>query len=201
MADAPLREADFAADPFAQFDAWFAEASSALRQPEAIALATADDDGAPSVRMVLLKAWDERGFVFFTNYASRKGGELAANPRGALVVYWEPLGRQVRAEGAVERTSEEESDAYFASRPRLSQIAAHASHQSRPLADRTEIDLAFGRLEQRFADRDVPRPEDWGGFRLVPSAVEFWQHQENRLHDRLVYRRNGDRWRLERLAP
>ncbi len=201
MADAPLREADFSAEPFAQFDAWFAEASSELAQPEAIALATADDDGAPSVRMVLLKAWDERGFVFFTNYASRKGEELAANRRAALVVYWEPLGRQVRAEGAVERTSDEESDAYFASRPRLSQIAAHASHQSRPLVDRTEIDSAFSELEQRFADRDVPRPEDWGGFRLVPLAVEFWQHQENRLHDRLVYRRAGEGWRLERLAP
>jgi pyridoxamine 5'-phosphate oxidase len=201
MSDAPLREADFAGDPIAQFDAWFAEASRTLRQPEAIALATADDRGAPSVRMVLLKAWDERGFVFFTNYSSRKGGELAENPRAALVLYWEPLGRQVRAEGAIERTSEEESDRYFASRPRASQIAAHASHQSRPLAERADLDEAFSALEQRFADRDVPRPDTWGGFRLVPSAVEFWQHQENRLHDRLVYRRAGEEWRLERLAP
>jgi pyridoxamine 5'-phosphate oxidase len=201
MADAPLREADFAPDPFAQFGVWFAAASSSLRQPEAIALATASGDGAPSVRMVLLKAWDERGFVFFTNYTSRKGGELAANPRAALAMYWEPFGRQVRAEGAVERTSDDESDAYFASRPRASQIAAHASHQSRPLAGRSELDAAFNALEQRFAGQDVPRPHLWGGFRLVPAAVEFWQHQENRLHDRLVYRRAKEGWRLERLAP
>jgi len=201
MGEGPLRETDFAADPFAQFDAWFAEASGALRQPEAIALATADRHGAPSVRMVLLKAWDERGFVFFTNYTSRKGGELAANPRGALVLYWEPLGRQVRAEGAIEHTSDEESDVYFASRPRASQVAAHASDQSQPLADRAELDAAFGELDRRFAGRDVPRPHDWGGFRLVPQEVEFWQHREDRLHDRLVYRREGDGWRLGRLAP
>jgi pyridoxamine 5'-phosphate oxidase len=201
MADAPLRKADFASDPFAQFGVWFTAASRSLRQPEAIALATANDDGAPSVRMVLLKAWDERGFVFFTNYASRKGGELAGNPRAALVMYWEPLGRQVRAEGAVERTSDDESDAYFASRPRASQIAAHASQQSRPLADRSELDAAFNALERRFAGQDVPRPDLWGGFRLVPAVVEFWQHQENRLHDRLVYRRAREGWHLERLAP
>ncbi len=195
-----LRAADFAPDPFAQFAAWFAAAGS-IRQPEAAALATASADGVPSVRMVLLKGWGEAGFVFFTNYESRKGEELATNPRAALVVHWEPLGRQIRVEGAVERTSEDESDAYFATRPRGSQLAARASHQSRPLADRAEIDAAFVALERRFAGGPVPRPRTWGGFRLVPSAVEFWQHQEHRLHDRLVYRRAGTGWRLERLAP
>ncbi len=196
-----LREADFATDPFTQFAAWFAIASGSLRQPEAIALATADASGAPSVRMVLLKHWDERGFVFFTNYASRKGEELAANPRGALVAYWEPLGRQVRAEGAVVRTGAEESDAYFAGRRQRSQLAARASEQSRPLRDRAVLEAAFAALEERFAGAEVPRPSTWGGFRLVPHAVEFWQHQDDRLHDRLVYRREPAGWRLERLAP
>ncbi len=156
MAGEPLVSRAFAPDPFAQFGEWFAEAARTLRQPEAIALATADGDGAPSVRMVLLKLWDERGFVFFTNYASRKGGELAANPRAALVLYWEPLGRQVRAEGAIELASDEESDRYFASRPRPSQLAAFASHQSRPIGARAELDAEVRVLEERFAGSAVP---------------------------------------------
>jgi len=188
-------------EPFGQFEAWFRQAQAAVGQPEAIALATAGPDGAPSVRMVLLKGWDERGFVFFTNYESAKGAQLAANPRAALALYWEPLGRQVRAEGRIERVSAKESDRYFAGRPRESQLAAHASRQSAVLADRAELEAAVAAAEGRFADRAVPRPQSWGGFRLVPAVVEFWQHRENRLHDRLAYLAQGDGWRLVRLSP
>lgn len=201
MADRPLAEEEFAAEPMTQFSRWFDEAAATLTQPEAMALATADATGSPSVRMVLLKSFDERGFVFFTNYASRKGRELAANDRAAIALYWEPLGRQIRAEGTVERASDEESDRYFASRPRASQIAAHASPQSDPLADRAALEAAVARVEAAHAGRAVPRPSFWGGLRVVPSSVEFWAHRENRLHDRLRYRRDGARWILERLAP
>jgi len=151
--------------------------------------------------MVLLKGWDERGFVFFTNYASRKGSELAANPHAAFVLYWEPLGRQVRVEGGVEPVSETESDRYFATRPRPSQLAAYASQQSQTLADRAVLESAVRHLEAQYVGRDVPRPGHWGGFRLFPTIIEFWQHRENRLHDRFAYRRDGDRWRVDRLAP
>jgi pyridoxamine 5'-phosphate oxidase len=151
--------------------------------------------------MVLLKAWDDRGFVFFTNYASRKGTELVANPHGAFALYWEPLHRQVRVQGRVEPTAPEESDRYFASRPRPSQLAAHASHQSHPLVDRAELEAALSAAERAFEGRAVSRPAFWGGFRLVPSVIEFWQHRENRLHDRFAYRRDGGVWRMERLAP
>ena len=201
MADRPLREEDLDADPIVQFGSWFAEAKDAVRQPEAIALATADRDGVPSVRMVLLKGWDERGFVFFTNYASRKGSELAANPHAAFALYWEPLDRQVRVEGGVEPVSEAESDHYFASRPRPSQLAAYASQQSQTLSDRAALEAAVRDLEARYAGRAVPRPGDWGGFRLSPTVIEFWQHRQNRLHDRFAYRRHGDGWRVDRLAP
>jgi pyridoxamine 5'-phosphate oxidase len=197
-----LLESSLAADPLEQFRRWYAEAESAdIRAPHAMALATAGPGGAPSVRMVLLKGMDPEGFVFFTGYGSRKGSELDANPRAALLFYWDPLGRQVRVEGAVDRVSTEESDAYFATRPRGAQLAAAASRQGRVVANRAELDAAVVELERAHADGGVPRPEHWGGYRLRPDAYEFWQHRENRLHDRLRYRREADAWLLERLSP
>lgn len=192
-----------AADPLEQFRRWFAEAEAAdIRAPHAMALATAGGaDGAPSARMVLLKGADAEGFVFFTGYGSRKGVELDANPRAALLFYWDPLGRQVRVEGTVERVSPKESDAYFATRPRGAQLAAAASRQGRVVANRAELDEAVVELERAHADGEVPRPEHWGGYRLRPDAYEFWQHRENRLHDRLRYRREAEGWLLERLSP
>jgi pyridoxamine 5'-phosphate oxidase len=201
----PLREEDADPDPFRQFDVWFAEAKSArMSQPEAAAVATATADGAPSVRMVLVKQTDPGGFVFFTNYESRKGGELAGNPRAALLFHWEPLGRQVRIEGRVERTTREESEAYAHSRARGSQLSALASPQSRPIESRDVLERRVAELAERHADGEVPLPDAWGGFRLTPETFEFWQHRDNRLHDRLRYRRDADRpsgWRIERLAP
>ena len=192
-----LTEADLDPDPLRQFESSFAAAREAgLRAPEAMALATATPDGAPSARMVLLKGADERGFVFFTSYESRKGDELEANPRVALLFYWEPLGRQVRVEGTVERVSDEESDAYFASRAPGSRAGAAASRQSRPLADRSELDRAVAALGD-----DVPRPDWWGGYRVRPERYEFWQHRENRLHDRFCYERDGSAWSIQRLYP
>jgi pyridoxamine 5'-phosphate oxidase len=197
-----LLETSVAAEPLEQFRAWFAEAEAAdLRAPQAMALATAGPEGVPSVRMLLLKGADADGFVFFTGYGSRKGRELDANPRAALLFYWDPLGRQVRVEGMVERVSADESDAYFATRPRGAQLAATASRQGRVLANRAELDAAVVELDRAHADGEIPRPEHWGGYRLRPEAYEFWQHRENRLHDRLRYRRRPDGWLLERLAP
>jgi pyridoxamine 5'-phosphate oxidase len=196
----PLDESDLDRDPLRQFAAWFEEAGAAgVRAPEAMALATAADDGRPSVRMVLLKGFDERGFVFFTGYESRKGAELAANPRAALLFYWDPLGRQVRIEGPVERVAEAESDAYFASRPRGAQISASVSRQSRVVESRAALEAAAAELEARGGE--LPRPRAWGGFRLAPETYEFWQHRANRLHDRLRYSRDGAAWKVERLAP
>jgi pyridoxamine 5'-phosphate oxidase len=160
------------------------------------ALATATPDGTPSVRMVLLKGADERGYVFFTSYESRKGRELEANPQAALLFHWEALGRQVRVEGMVERASAEESDTYFASRPPGSRAGAAASRQSRALADRAELDRAVAALGD-----DVSRPDWWGGYRVRPERYEFWQHRENRLHDRFLYERDGSGWRIQRLYP
>jgi pyridoxamine 5'-phosphate oxidase len=193
-----LRKADVAADPLEQFRSWFAEAEAAeIRAPNAMALAT----GGPSVRMVLLKDADERGFVFFTGYVSRKAAELAESPRAALLFYWDLLGRQVRVEGDVERVSDAESDAYFATRPRGAQLAASASRQSSGLSGREELDTRVAELAREYEGRDVPRPEHWGGFRVVPDMYEFWQHRDDRLHDRLRYRRDGDGWVIERLSP
>jgi pyridoxamine 5'-phosphate oxidase len=196
----PLDESDVDPDPLRQFAAWFEEAGAAgVRAPEATALATATGDGRPSVRMVLLKGFDERGFVFFTGYESRKSAELAANPRAALLFYWDPLGRQVRIEGPVERVAEAESDAYFASRPRGAQISASVSPQSRVVESRASLEALAAELEARGGE--LPRPATWGGFRLTPETYEFWQHRANRLHDRLRYSRDGAGWKIDRLAP
>ena len=175
-------------------------AAAAVDMPEATALATATPDGRPSVRMVLLKGADERGFAFFTNYESRKGRELADNPRAALLFHWQPLGRQVRVEGGVERVDAAESEAYFRTRPLGSRLAAWASPQSRPLADRAELERLYADAAERFGE-DVPLPPNWGGFRLVPDVYEFWQHGDDRLHDRVRYERDATGWSRTRLAP
>jgi pyridoxamine 5'-phosphate oxidase len=198
----PLRKEDLDGDPLRQFASWFGEARTAgVREPEAAALATASADGVPSLRMVLVKAFDERGFVFYSHYASRKGREIAANPRAALLFHWDPLGRQVRIEGPVERTSAEESAAYIRSRPRSSQLSALASPQSQTLESREELARRVGDLEREYADVELPLPSDWGGFRLAAETLEFWQQRHDRLHDRLRYRREDDGWLVERLAP
>jgi pyridoxamine 5'-phosphate oxidase len=200
--EAELRRADLASDPLEQFRAWFAEASAAVEVPEAMALATAAADGAPSVRMVLLKGFDERGLVFYSHYTSRKGRDLEANPQAALLFHWRPLGRQVRVEGRVERVSAEESDAYFATRPRGAQVGALASRQSEPLASRAELYERLAELEGDLGGGPVHRPPTWGGFLLVPAAWEFWQHRASRLHDRFRYEREpSSEWRVERLFP
>jgi pyridoxamine 5'-phosphate oxidase len=199
----PLREDDVDPDPVRQFAEWFAQAHSAgVPAPEAAALATAAADGAPSVRMVLVKRADERGFVFYTNYESRKGRELRDNPRAALLFYWSPLGRQVRATGPVARTTSEESAAYIRTRARGSQLSALASPQSRPIENRAALERRVADLRDLYGDGEVPLPAAWGGFRLTPGTIEFWQNREDRLHDRLLYTRRADgTWQLERLAP
>ena len=188
-------------DPLRQFRVWFEEARRAgSAVPEAVALATATQEGAPSARMVLLKDFGERGFVFFSNYESRKGRELEANPRAALLFYWEPLRRQVRIEGDVERLGEEESNAYFQTRPLGARLSAWASRQSEVVESRQALEDAVGELRARAGD-ELAAPPQWGGYVLHASVFEFWQHREDRLHDRLRYRRDGDSWVRERLAP
>ncbi len=194
-------EQEVGGDPLAAFERWFAEAGeTGLAFPEAAALATATPDGRPSARMVLVKTIDARGFGFFTNRESRKGGELAANPRAALLFHWPELRRQVRVEGPVERMSDEESEAYFRSRPAGSRLAAWASPQSRAIGDRTELERRYVDAEARLGE-DPPLPPFWGGYRLVPEAIELWQQGEHRLHDRIRFERDGAGWRSERLAP
>ncbi|HZV05390.1 MAG TPA: pyridoxamine 5'-phosphate oxidase [Gemmataceae bacterium] len=198
-----LSEADMDADPMRQFEMWFQQAQAAnLPEPNAMTLATTTPDGKPSARVVLLKMCDASGFAFFTNYDSRKGRELTANPHAALLFFWPELQRQVRIEGTVERVSEAESDAYFRSRPLGSRLGAWASRQSEVIPDREVLEERVREIMQRYPDGEVPRPPHWGGFRVRPLTIEFWQGRPDRLHDRLRYQRvQPDGWRLERLSP
>jgi pyridoxamine 5'-phosphate oxidase len=196
MTDHPISE------PYEQFRRWFAEAeASEPNDPNAMAIASVGADGQPSVRMVLLKDADTRGFVFYTNYESRKGRQLQETRKAALLFHWKTLGRQVRVEGAVENVTDQEADAYFASRHRSSQIGAWASQQSRPLESRFELEKRVAAFAAKYAIGTVPRPPYWSGFRVVPDRIEFWENKPFRLHDRLVYRRAGDGWTTEKLYP
>jgi pyridoxamine 5'-phosphate oxidase len=200
--DPGLRIDDLDPDPTAQFHRWLRAAEGAgVALPEAMTLATASSSGRPSVRTVLLKGADADGFVFYTNYESRKGRELAENPHAAVVFYWHALGRQVRVEGTVTKLSEAESEAYFRTRPLGSRLGAWASPQSEVIADREPLEKRVGELEAEYAGGEVPLPPFWGGYRLQATTVEFWQHRADRLHDRFRYRRAGHAWTIERLAP
>ena len=192
-----LRRRDLDPDPFGQFARWYVEAQAAQEWPERMAVATADASGAPSVRMVLLKSFDERGLVFYSHATSRKGRELAANPRAALLLHWAALGRQARVEGAVELVPDEEADAYFDSRPQPARAGAVASRQSEVLGSRAELDARVAALDRT----EISRPDTWCGFRVLPHTWEFWQHRDDRLHDRFRYRRDGGAWLIERLYP
>jgi pyridoxamine 5'-phosphate oxidase len=196
-----MDEPDLDPDPILALAAWLDEARARLAQADAMALATATRDGRPSVRIVLLRSVDERGLTYFTNRESRKGKELRTNPRAAVCLHWWELGRQVRAEGPVEELDGEESAAYWASRPRASQLAAWASRQSDPLASRDELTAAVARMEVRFSGSDVHLPPFWGGYRLWPESIELWTHRADRLHDRIAYTRGADGWNRVRLAP
>jgi pyridoxamine 5'-phosphate oxidase len=197
-----LVEADLVDDPVAMFRRWYDDAHAAgLHEPNAMVVSTVDAQGRPSSRLVLLKGVSDEGFSFYTNTSSRKGVELRANPRCALLFPWHPLERQVRVDGVAERLPQEVVDAYFAQRPRNAQIGAWASHQSRPVVGREELATSYAAVEERFADDEVPTPEEWGGYLVRPEVVEFWQGRPGRMHDRLVYRRDGAAWRTERLAP
>ncbi len=198
-----LDRADLPADPLDLFQAWFADAqASGTAEPNAMTLATVSDDGQPSARIVLLKGADARGFAFYTNHDSRKGRELDAQPRAALVFWWPPLERQVRVEGRVERVAADEADAYYASRPRGSRLGAWASPQSAEIPDRDVLDARLAEATARFGDGEIQRPGFWGGYRVMPHAIEFWQGRPSRLHDRFRYRRGADgAWQPVRLAP
>lgn len=197
-----LDEQSVAAEPLAQFRIWFdAALASGIVEPNAMVLSTADADGRPSARVVLLKDIDDSGLSFYTNYNSRKADDIAANPRVSLTFWWQELERQVRVEGRAEQLAESESDLYFASRPRGSRLGAWASPQSAVVASREELEHALEEVETRFGDGDVARPPHWGGYRVVPDVVEFWQGRPARLHDRIRYRRSSDKWLIERLAP
>lgn len=201
--DRPLRRADLLPDPIEQFGRWLADADGAgVPLPNAMALATADADGRPSVRHVLLRGLDDRGFVFNTNRESRKGRELESNPHAGLVFLWKQLDRQVCVDGKVVRTADEDDDAYFATRPRDAQVGAWASRQSASIDDRAALDARLAEATARFAGGDVPRPPFWGGYRVIPRSIEFWQGRRHRLHDRFRYERDGGgEWRIERLSP
>jgi pyridoxamine 5'-phosphate oxidase len=198
-----LSESEVDADPFRQFQEWFAAARAAAPiEPNAMALATVGADGRPSLRMVLLKGADERGFVFYTNYESRKGRELGETPWAALTLFWPEVERQVRIEGRVERVAAAESDAYFHSRPVGSQLSASVSQQSEVIPNREVLEERVAELSARYADQAIPRPPNWGGFRVIPDSIEFWQGRANRLHDRLRYRLLAEGgWQIERLSP
>ena len=190
------------ADPVVLFRRWFDDAASAgIRLPNAIALATASAEGRPSIRHVLLRGIEDRGFVFYTNYGSRKGAELAQNPRAAFSIYWRELDRQISVTGDVSRVSEQESDAYFATRPREARLGAWASRQSAALPSRDELLERFAAVDAEYPGDHVPRPPFWGGYRIEPIAVEFWRGRQYRLHDRFVYRRDGEGWTIRRLSP
>jgi pyridoxamine 5'-phosphate oxidase len=199
---AGLVEDDVDPDPVVQFHKWFEKAIEAdLHEPNAVTIATATGDGRPSARIVLLKGYDERGFVFYTNYEGRKAREIEENPLCALLFYWGELERQVRIEGRARRISGEEADAYFLSRPRGSRLGAWASEQSQPVEDRNVLEERVRELEAEYEGREIPRPPFWGGYRVEPEVIEFWQGRENRLHDRIVYHRSGRGWKIVRLQP
>ncbi|HEY2480283.1 MAG TPA: pyridoxamine 5'-phosphate oxidase [Solirubrobacterales bacterium] len=204
----PLEEGDLSPDPFEQFARWYEFAAAEIPLAEAMTLATVGDDGAPDARMVLLKGHGSDGFRFFTNYESAKAGQIAADPRGALILYWREHDRQVRARGPIEQLPAADSDAYFATRARASRLGAWASPQSRALEDRAELDRRLAKVRERFAEvEEVPRPDFWGGFVLRPETIEFWQGQQARLHDRFLYtleaggEGTGEAWQIQRLAP